>query len=338
MLEPIQPAFLDRMEVIRLSGYTEEEKVVIAKRHIIPKQVSENGLKDSQIEFSDPAISCVIGAYTREAGLRNLERELATVCRKVARKVAEGELKNRAKITPVNVEKFLGAPRILPEESLKSNRVGVATGLAWTAAGGDILFVEATTMNGRGQLLLTGQLGDIMRESAQAALSYARARATWLGIPAKFFATHDIHVHVPEGAIPKDGPSAGITMAVAMFSAISGRPVRHDVAMTGEITLRGQVLPVGGLKEKILAARRAGISTVILPALCKRNIEEIPAENRKGMEFTYVEDVDEVFKAALLDRRGNARESGRSRSGEERRGRSSRKKPVAGVAVVQVRS
>jgi ATP-dependent Lon protease len=337
MLEPIQPAFLDRMEVIHLSGYTEEEKIEIAKRHIIRKQVSENGLKPSQIEFQQEALSRVISAYTREAGLRNMERELATICRKVARKVAEGGTKARMTITPANVDKFLGAPRILPEESLKTNRVGVATGLAWTAAGGDILFVEATAMRGRGQLLLTGQLGEVMRESAQAALSYARARAAWLGIPDKFFSTHDIHVHVPEGAIPKDGPSAGITMAVAMFSAVSGRPVRHDVAMTGEITLRGQVLPVGGVKEKILAARRAGITTLILPELCRRSLEEIPADMKKTLTFVFVEDVDEVFKAALADRRKQARVPGAGRAGRAShapKGRAARAKKPQRVAVI----
>ncbi|HEY3175303.1 MAG TPA: endopeptidase La [Candidatus Polarisedimenticolia bacterium] len=334
MLEPIQPAFLDRMEVIRLSGYTEEEKIEIARRHIIPKQVKENGLKGSNIEFQQQAVSRVISAYTREAGLRNLERELATICRKVARKVAEGDQKGRLDVTAVNVEKFLGAPRILPEESLKANRVGVATGLAWTAAGGDILFIEATTMRGRGLLMLTGQLGEIMRESAQAALSYARARAQWLGIPDKFFETHDIHVHVPEGAIPKDGPSAGITMAVAMFSAVSGRPVRHDVAMTGEITLRGQVLPVGGIKEKILAAKRAGITSLILPELCRRSLEEIPADMRKNLKFIFVESVDEVFKAALADRRTGAREPGAGRQGHEPKGASARGKKPHRVAVI----
>ena len=303
MLEPIQPAFLDRMEVIRLSGYTEEEKITIAKRHIIPKQIQENGLKGSNIEFADSGISRVISAYTREAGLRNLERELATVCRKVARRVAEGDQKNGVKIVAANVDKFLGAPRILPEESLKTNRIGVATGLAWTASGGDILFVEATAMRGRGGLTLTGQLGEVMKESAQAALSYARTRSAHLGIPDKFFATHDVHVHVPEGAIPKDGPSAGITMAVAMFSAFAARPVRHDVAMTGEITLRGQVLPVGGVKEKVLAAKRAGISTIILPELCRRSLEDVPAYLRKNMTFQFVEDVEAVFKYALVERR-----------------------------------
>ncbi len=300
VLDPIQPAFLDRMEVIRLSGYTEEEKIEIAKRHLLPKQIRENGLKEDQIEFADASISAVISGYTREAGLRNLERELATICRKVARRIAEGELNTLMRITAENVPDFLGAEKVHPEESLKADRVGVATGLAWTASGGDILFVEATSMRGRGQLVLTGQLGEVMKESAQAALSYARARSGTLGIDDRFFASHDIHVHVPEGAIPKDGPSAGITMAVAMFSAVSGRPVRHEVAMTGEITLRGQVLPVGGIKEKILAARRAGIHTVILPELCRRNLEDIPSYLREHMQFIFVQDVEDVFARSLL--------------------------------------
>jgi len=321
MLEPIQPAFLDRMEVIRLSGYTEEEKIIIARRHIIPKQVKENGLKASQVRFEDSGISRVISAYTREAGLRNLERELATICRKVARKVAEGELKSAAKINAASVDKYLGAPRILPEESLKSDRVGVATGLAWTASGGDVLFVEATSMKGNGQLLLTGQLGDIMKESAMAARSYARTRASTLGVPDKFFSAHDLHVHVPEGAIPKDGPSAGITMAVAMFSAISGRPVRHDVAMTGEITLRGQVLPVGGIKEKVLAARRAGIKQVILPEPCRRALEDIPQKIRGDMRFHFVSDVGEVFESALAPSKARAvAQDARRRAARARKG------------------
>ena len=306
-LEPIQPAFLDRMEVIALSGYTEEEKIIIAKRHIIPKQVKENGLKESQIEFVDKGIAGVISQYTREAGLRNLERELATICRKVARKVAEDDLKETAQVDAKSLDKFLGAPRILPEESLKTDRVGVATGLAWTPSGGDILFIEATTMKGKGDLMLTGQLGDVMKESARAALSYARARSAELGVPDRFFAMHDIHVHVPEGAIPKDGPSAGITMAVAMISAVTGRPVRHDIAMTGEITLRGQVLPIGGVKEKVLAARRAGIKKIILPALCRRSLEDVPDYLRKEMEFFFVDEVSEVFHMSLIEERRKGR-------------------------------
>ncbi len=338
MLEPIQPAFLDRMEVIRLSGYTEEEKTVIARRHLIPKQIKENGLKDSQIGFEDSGVGRVIAAYTREAGLRNLERELATICRKVARKVAEGDLKGRMKVVAGNVDGFLGAPRILPEESLKVDRVGVATGLAWTASGGDILFVEATTMEGKSHLMLTGHLGDVMKESAQAALSYARARAASLGISENFFSTHDIHVHVPEGAIPKDGPSAGITMAVAMFSAISGRPVLRDVAMTGEITLRGQVLPVGGIKEKILAARRAGIKRIILPALCRRALEDMPDYVRKDLTFLYVEDVEQVFAAALVPLAGSADHArGAGDPGGLARGRSAKARKPARVAVIQAR-
>ncbi|MGH9867459.1 MAG: endopeptidase La [Candidatus Polarisedimenticolia bacterium] len=320
LLEPIQPAFLDRMEVIRLSGYTEEEKLTIARRHIIPKQIAENGLTDEQVEFTDDGVRRVIASYTREAGLRNLEREMATVCRKVARKVAEETLKGRARIQGGNVDKYLGAPRILPEELLKTDRVGVATGLAWTASGGDILFVEATAMKGRGQLTLTGHLGDVMKESAQAAVSYARARGDELGIPDGFFATHDIHIHVPEGAIPKDGPSAGITMATALMSAVSGRPVRRDLAMTGEITLRGEVLPVGGIKEKVLAARRAGIATVILPALCRRHLEEIRAPLRRGLKFLYVNDVEEVLRAAIVapsTRAGRSRAA--ARTGRRRR-------------------
>jgi len=306
-LEPIQPAFLDRMEVIPLSGYTEEEKIIIAKRHIIPKQVKENGLKESQIEFVDKGIAGVISQYTREAGLRNLERELATICRKVARKVAEDDLKETAQVDAKSLDKFLGATRILPEESLKTDRVGVATGLAWTPSGGDILFIEATTMKGKGDLMLTGQLGDVMKESARAALSYARARSAELGVPDRFFAMHDIHVHVPEGAIPKDGPSAGITMAVAMISAVTGRPVRHDIAMTGEITLRGQVLPIGGVKEKVLAARRAGIKKIILPALCRRSLEDVPDYLRKEMEFFFVDEVSEVFHMSLIEERRKGR-------------------------------
>jgi ATP-dependent Lon protease len=298
LMDPIHPAFRDRMEVITLSGYTDEEKVEICKRHIVPKQVGENGLKKTHVEFTDDGVRRVISGYTREAGLRNIEREIASICRKVARGVAE-DVKGKIKVTPAQVEKYLGAPLIVPEESLKEDRVGVATGLAWTPSGGDILFVEAGTMPGRGVLTITGLLGDVMKESAQAALSYARARAKGLGIADKFFTTHDIHVHVPEGAIPKDGPSAGITMAAAMISAFLNKPIRRDVAMTGEITLRGNVLPVGGLKEKILAARRAGIKTVIMSEQNRRNIEDIPKYVHKDMKFVFVQDVLEVFEACL---------------------------------------
>jgi len=298
LLDPIHPAFRDRMEVIRLSGYTEEEKLVIAERHIVPKQVEENGLKASRIEFSDNALKALIAGYTREAGLRNLERHVAAVCRKVARQVAEGR-KGKVRIIASSLEAFLGPAPATREDALSTDQVGVATGLAWTEAGGDVLFIEATTMRGRGGLILTGQLGDVMKESAQAALSFARTHAHDLGLEPEYFESRDIHIHVPEGAIPKDGPSAGITIATAMVSAFIDRPIRRDLAMTGEITLRGNVLPVGGIKEKVLAARRSGIRTILLPAANKKNLEEIPKALRKDLKLEFVEDVREVFRLAF---------------------------------------
>ena len=300
MLDPIQPAFRDRMEIISLGGYTEEEKVEIAKRHLIPKQVEEHGLKKSQIQFTDEGLRAMINLYTQEAGLRNLEREIAAVCRKVAKQVAIGEKKIR-KIHTDNLDQFLGRPKVFQEELLKRDQVGVATGLAWTPVGGDVLFVEATAMKGRGGLTLTGQLGDVMKESAHAALSYARSHTKEFGISDDFFAKHDIHLHVPEGAIPKDGPSAGVTMATAILSLLTGKAVHRKIAMTGEITLRGEVLPVGGIKEKVLAARRAKIDTVILPSLNKRDLEDVNETIRKEMKFVLVDDVKSVFKAALLE-------------------------------------
>src|SRR5215470_691875 len=300
MLDPIQPAFRDRMEIIQLSGYTEQEKLEIAKRHLIPKQIAEHGLTKSNIQFTDEAIRMLINQYTQEAGLRNLEREIASVCRKVARQIASGEKKTR-KIHTDNLDSFLGRPKVFQDELLKRDQVGVATGLAWTPVGGDILFIEATAMRGRGVLTLTGQLGDVMKESAHAALSYARSHAKEFGIKDDFFAKHDIHVHVPEGSIPKDGPSAGVTMATAVLSLLTGKAVHRKIAMTGEITLRGEVLPVGGIKEKVLAARRAKIDTVILPALNKRDLEDVNEPIRKEMKFIFVDDVKSVFKAALLE-------------------------------------
>ena len=300
MLDPIQPAFRDRMEIISLSGYTEEEKLEIAKRHLILKQTEEHGLKKNQVQFTDEGIRAIINLYTQEAGLRNLEREIASVCRKVAKQVASGEKKSR-KIHTDNLDQFLGRPRVFQEELLKRDQVGVATGLAWTPVGGDILFIEATAMKGRGALTLTGQLGDVMKESAQAALSYARSHAKEFGIDENFFGKHDIHIHVPEGSIPKDGPSAGVTMAAAMLSLLTGKAVHRKIAMTGEITLRGEVLPVGGIKEKVLAARRAKIDTVILPSLNKRDLEDVNETIRKEMKFIFVDDVQSVFKAALLE-------------------------------------
>jgi ATP-dependent Lon protease len=313
LMDPIHPAFRDRMEVIYLSGYTEEEKLTIARRHLVPKQLSENGLEAAEVTLSDSALRTVISEYTREAGLRNLEREIASVCRKVARRVALGKGK-RHRITSGRAKALLGAPKVRPEQQLQRDQVGVSTGLAWTATGGDILFVEATTMRGTGKLILTGQLGEVMKESAKAALSYARSRAREFGVEADYFFKNDIHVHVPEGAIPKDGPSAGITMATAMLSAFTERPVRRQVAMTGEITLRGNVLPVGGIKEKVLAARRAGIHSIVLPEANRTNLEEIPRYLKRDMKFFFVGDVQEVFIIALGD---PAPGSGRSRASDD---------------------
>ena len=299
ILDPIQPAFLDRMEVIRLSGYTLEEKRAIARRHLIPKQMEENGVSEANLEFTDGGVGKIIEAYTREAGLRNLEREIGAICRKVAVSVAKGKSR-RYRITGASIEKMLGPVKHFADELLKKDQVGVATGLAWTSTGGDILFVEALAVRGKGVLRLTGQLGDVMKESAQAAMSYARARARELGISDDFFETHDVHVHVPEGSIPKDGPSAGITMASAMISAFTHRLVRRDVAMTGEITLRGEVLPIGGVKEKVLAARQARIKTIVLPRLNRRDVLQISSRMVHDLTFRYVETVQEVIDVALL--------------------------------------
>jgi ATP-dependent Lon protease len=299
LTDTIQPAFLDRMEVLRLSGYTEDEKVEIAKRHILPKQLEEHGITPEHLLITEKALRSVINGYTRESGLRNFEREIASISRKVARKVAEGHT-GTIRVTPTNVFKFLGAPKILPEEILKNDQVGIATGMAWTASGGDVMFIESTAFKGKGRLTLTGSLGDVMKESAQAALSFARTRARQYGIKEDFFATHDLHVHVPEGAIPKDGPSAGITIATAMISVFLNRPVRRAVAMTGEITLRGNVLPIGGLKEKMLAARRAGITIVLVPKLNKKDVDEIAPHLKRGLEIHLVDEVDEVLRLALI--------------------------------------
>lgn len=299
LLDPIQPAFRDRMEIIPLPGYTEEEKLQIALRHLIPKQVKQHALNEKLIKFTKEAVRKIISLYTREAGVRNLEREIASICRKVARKVAEGKT-TVTKITSQNVERFLGPPRIFRDQVLKMDKVGVATGVAWTASGGEILFVEATKMKGKGNLLLTGSLGDVMKESAQAALSYARAHAEEFGIDGLIFSRNDFHIHIPEGAIPKDGPSAGVTLATALVSVCTDRKIRWNVAMTGEITLRGNVLPVGGIKEKVLAAQRAGINKVILPAANKKDIGDIPKKIKKEMEFIFVENIKQVFEHALL--------------------------------------
>jgi ATP-dependent Lon protease len=300
MLDPIPPALRDRMEVLELPGYTEEEKLQIAERHLIPKQMVENGLGAVKVEFTREALAEIISNYTREAGLRNLEREISRVFRKIARGITEGEPPPE-RITPADVQRLLGAPRFFSEIAERANEPGVATGLAWTPNGGDIMFIESTRMSGQKGLTLTGSLGDVMKESAQAALSYVRSRAERLGIPADFFEKSDIHVHVPAGGIPKDGPSGGVTIAASLASLLSGRPVRSDVAMTGEITLRGKVLPVGGVKEKVLAARRAGIKTIILPKRNERDLEDIPPEVLGELKFVFVETVDELLANALRD-------------------------------------
>ena len=300
LADPIIPALKDRMEIIELSGYIDEEKLKIARQYLIPRQIKENGIKEEDFVITDEAILNIINQYTREAGLRNLEREIANVCRKIARKIAEGE-KKIPRITAKNLNKFLGVPRFLPDDEKREDEIGVATGLAWTPYGGDILHIEATPMEGKGNLLLTGQLGDVMKESGQAAMSYFRSRASKFGVTEKFYFSKDIHVHVPAGAIPKDGPSAGVTMATAIISAFTGIPVRSDVAMTGEVTLRGRVLPIGGLREKSLAALRARIYTIIAPQANEKDLDEIPKHIRRRLEFKFVSHMDEVLKLALKE-------------------------------------
>ncbi|HEY6006739.1 MAG TPA: endopeptidase La [Geobacteraceae bacterium] len=297
-IDTVPSALRDRMEVISLSGYTEEEKLQIAKRYLVPRQIKENGISDKVITFSDEALKAIIGRYTREAGLRNLEREIGTVCRKVARRVAEGETRQFT-INAGSVARYLGPPRYLRERELEQNEVGVVTGLAWTPVGGEVLFVEATVMKGKGALTLTGHLGEVMKESVQAALSYIRSRATELQLPEEFAQGVDIHVHVPAGAIPKDGPSAGVTMATALVSALTKVPVRKDVAMTGEITLRGKVLPIGGLKEKILAAIRMGVTTIIIPEENVKDLEEVPKHILKKVKIITATVIDDVLRVAL---------------------------------------
>ena len=298
ILDTIPPALLDRMEVIELPGYTQDEKVKIAQRYLIPRQIAANGLTPEQITFTKAAINQIILGYTREAGLRNLEREIGTICRGVASGVAEGAVKN-ALIKVKDLHKYLGPVRIISEVSARTSKPGVATGLAWTPTGGDILFVEATAMKGKKGLTLTGQLGDVMKESATAALSFIRANASDMGISVDFFEENDIHIHVPAGAIPKDGPSAGVTMLTALASLITGKKVKDDLAMTGEITLRGLVLPVGGIKEKVLAAHRAGIKTIILPKWNKKDLADIPHKVQKDIHFYFVDEMLEVLKIAL---------------------------------------
>jgi ATP-dependent Lon protease len=298
--DTIQPAFLDRMEVIRLSGYTEEEKLVIAKRHLVPRSVEDNGLESAQASFTAASLKLLIAGYTREAGLRNLQQKISGVCRKLAVDVAQGRTQART-ITPALVERLLGPRPFSSEEHLAEAGVGVATGLAYTSVGGDVLLIEALALPGKGNLKLTGSLGDVMKESASAALSRARAHADDLGIAAEWFDTHDIHVHVPEGAVPKDGPSAGVTMLTAILSVATNRPIRHDLAMTGEITLRGEVLAVGGIKAKVLAALRAGITEILLPRRNERDLADLPASARKKATFIFADTAEDVLKAALVE-------------------------------------
>jgi ATP-dependent Lon protease len=299
LVDPIPSALRDRMEIIRLAGYTEEEKLEIVRRHLLPRQLQENGLTTRDFKISNEVIKQVVMHYTQEAGLRNLEREIGSLCRKVARRIAEGD-KGPFAVTRGNLHLYLGPPRYLPEGEVEKDEVGVATGLAWTQVGGETLPVEVSLMKGKGQLTLTGQLGDVMKESGQAALSYARARADRLDLAPDFYEKLDIHIHVPAGATPKDGPSAGVTMATALISALTQIPVRRDVAMTGEITLRGKVLPIGGLKEKSIAALRARVQKVIIPLTNKKDLVEIPKNVKRRLKFVAVADMDEVLNEALL--------------------------------------
>jgi ATP-dependent Lon protease len=296
--DTIPEALYDRMEVIELSGYTDEDKIIIARRHLLPRQIKEHGLKPKQLTISDSAIMEATRSYTREAGLRNLERELANVCRKLARRVAEGD-KGPFRVTAGNLYKLLGVPKFIPEDERGEGEVGVATGLAWTAYGGEVLRVEVSPLEGKGNLTLTGSLGEVMRESAQAALSYVRSRAKEMGLKRDFYEDLDLHLHVPSGAIPKDGPSAGVTICTAMVSALTGIPVREDVAMTGEITLTGKVLPIGGLKEKSLAAVRLGLKNLLAPDKNKKDVSEIPAKVRRQLKIRLVSHMDQVLETAM---------------------------------------
>jgi ATP-dependent Lon protease len=306
-LDTIPPPLRDRMEIIQLAGYTAEEKLQIARRYLVPRQIERSGLKRSQIEFTDTGLKALIADYTREAGVRNLEREIGAACRKVARQVAEGTHTRKVSVTAPRVRELLGRARFQPDAKRRTAEPGVATGLAWTPVGGDVLYVEATAMPGSGKLIITGQLGDVMKESAQAAMSYVRGHAD---LPDDWFAGHDVHIHVPAGAIPKDGPSAGVTMATALMSLVTAVPVRDDTAMTGELTLTGLVLPIGGLKEKALAAQRAGVRRVLAPSRNEPDLEDFPEALRLGMDFIWVDEIEDVFDAALDNGRpGYARRS-----------------------------
>jgi ATP-dependent Lon protease len=298
ILDTIPPALRDRLEIIELVSYTQDEKLHIAQRYLIPRQISENGLKAEQIFFTKGAVGRIISGYTREAGVRNLEREIASICRGVATQIAEGTVE-KATIHMKDIHRFLGHIRVPSETAARTSKPGVVMGLAWTPTGGDLLFIEATAMKGKKGLTLTGQLGDVMKESAMAALSFIRANAEALGVSKDFYEDVDLHIHVPSGSIPKDGPSAGVTILTALTSLLTNKTVKKDLAMTGEITLRGQVLPIGGIKEKVLAAHRAGIKTIILPQWNKKDLEDIPPKVRKAIDFKFVDDMMDVVKIAL---------------------------------------
>ncbi len=336
LMDPILSALRDRMEIIGIPGYTEEEKLGIGRRYLIPRQLEKHGISEKYFRITDPAVQRIVTHYTREAGVRNLERELANAMRKVARRVAEGKPKLYS-ITPHSLRNYLGIPKYLPETEKEKDQVGLTIGLAWTETGGETLHVEATGMQGKGNLTLTGHLGDVMKESAQAALSYVRAQASTLNIKPETFATTDIHIHVPAGAIPKDGPSAGITIATALASSLANIPARHDVAMTGEITLRGRILPIGGLKEKILAAKRASIPRIILPKRNEKDLEELPKHLLKGVKIIFAETVNQVF-AVALQRPAHARSTPKTpKSSYAKTVSSNRKKRVAALPTKRTR-
>jgi ATP-dependent Lon protease len=299
-LDPIPAPLRDRMEILEVSGYTAEEKLEIARQHLVPRALAEHGLEKVKVEIDNEALSRLITGFTREAGVRSLKREIASVCRRVAVDFADNKV-DEIDIGRDKVEEILGPDKYINEMSQRTEMTGVATGLAWTAVGGDILFIEATCMKGKGQLILTGKLGDVMKESAQAALSLVRSHSATWGIDEDVFKTSDLHIHVPAGGIPKDGPSAGVTMLTALVSLLAGVKVRADVAMTGEITLRGNVLAVGGIKEKVLAAKRAGVSRIIMPERCKKDLLEIPEENLEGLEFIFAQRIEEVLEATLVE-------------------------------------
>ena len=319
-LETIPGPLRDRMEVLELSSYTENEKLNIAKHYLVPRQIRENGLREKEVKFADEALKTIIRSYTREAGVRHLEREIGSICRKVATRITEGKSK-LVKVDADGVKEYLGRAKYFYTEEVeeRTSQAGVATALAWTPVGGDIMFVEATQMPGGRGFQLTGQLGEVMQESARAALSYVRSNADGFGVPQGFFSKNDIHLHLPAGSVPKDGPSAGVTMATALISLATGRAVRRDVGMTGEITLRGQVLPIGGVKEKVLAAHRAGLKTIILPRRNEKDLEDVPQEIRDEMKFVFANRVDEVVSAALVASNGKDKRGAKKKHNSKKR-------------------